>query len=625
MTKHFLLALLALIGASAAFIHQKKTESGPMPPQSNPNVDNDFDGKIRKPWDQIAALERPTEDAGLSDATCNLAGIISASGNTLVDLVKSATSDCVNKLFDVVGSDASYACNEADMNSIGNAFYAATSSYDPTRPENTKELLPVTMYLRACYFVQTNQPQTIGNYSSNLLNLVKYGLDNFFNRPNLESTKADHYVIARQIISLISNAFYGAPEKEYFTYVDRLSKLFTKLTYGYNFQSSVFVLSYDQADVIYAIYDIFSRTHNKEGAKEYYCQHNEVPWSLNVFMDWHGDLVGTKNEWILRNTGGEMARFLKYDCLYSQVSGYVKSQLSKHSTSAGEKVWAVMANSVDQNDKKNCASYGVCDFKVNLEKKILPITRTCPKTYVDTFIVRAQAMSSTELDEVCTRLKAQETHFHNLVKDNWTPVVPDTNDKIEVVIFDNTEQYKFYAWLLFDIDTDNGGMYIEGDPSQPGNVARYYCFERPLRGGKFNVWNLEHEFNHYLDGRYNMKGNFYDTNKPMSVWWGEGFAEYAANKEDYPSMVDDCKRKQYTLSTIFNNDYSSGTTRVYHYGYLAARFMFERHRSEVDTILNFFRAGKQAEYQSWMNGIVNLYDNEFSSWCTCIANGKPCP
>jgi microbial collagenase len=372
------------------------------------------------------------------------------------------------------------------------------------------------------------------------------------------------------------------------------------------------------------MYDIFSRTHDKEEAKAFYCNHNEVPWSLNEFMDRHADLLNTKNEWILRNTGGELARFLKYDCLYSQVSGYIKNQVAKYSSSSGEKVWAVMANNIDKYDSKNCAQYGVCNYKVNLEKKILPITRTCPKTYVDTFIVRAEAMSSTELDEVCTRLKAQESHFHNLVKDNWAPVVPDTNDKIEVVIFNNTEQYKFYAWLLFDIDTNNGGMYMEGDPSQAGNIARYYCFERP-RGGKFDVWNLEHEFSHYLDGRYNMKGGFSDTNKDRTVWWGEGFAEYAANKENYPSMVDDCKAKRYSLSTIFNNNYESGTTRVYHYGYLAARFMFERHRNDVSTILNYFRAGKNDEYQSWFNGIVNQYDNEFSNWCTCIANKKPCP
>jgi len=334
-------------------------------------------------------------------------------------------------------------------------------------------------------------------------------------------------------------------------------------------------------------------------------------------------LVNTEQEWILRNTGGELARFLQYKDNYSTYSGYVKYEMQQFTESSAEKVWASMLSQIDYYDSANCQLYNACNFKAGLEAKKLPFTRNCGKTYIDTFIIRAQQISEAEADIVCARLKAQESHYHYLVLDNWQPVNPDTNDKIEVVIFDNSDEYKIWANLLFGISTDNGGMYIEGDPTVAGNIARYFCYER-LRDGEFNVWNLEHEFTHYLDGRYDMLGGFGDSSTGRTIWWIEGFAEYSANKNEYPSMVQDCTDKSYPLSTIFNNDYNAGTTRIYHYGYLAARFMFERHRGDVSTILSHFRSGNYAAYESFFSGIINRYDNEFSSWCTCIANGSPC-
>jgi len=344
---------------------------------------------------------------------------------------------------------------------------------------------------------------------------------------------------------------------------------------------------------------------------------------LNDFMNRQSGLLNQRGEWILRNTGGELARFVQYPCLSSQVSGWLKAQLAKYTPTSGEKVWANIVAQIDYYAPKDCAQYNICNFKTDMERKMLPYTKSCAKTYTDTFKIRAQAISDSEADEVCTRLKAQENHFHNLVNDSWQPVSPDTNSQIEVVIFDNTDDYKFWANTIFGIGTDNGGMYMEGTPSQAGNIARYFCYER-ARNGKFDVWNLEHEFTHYLDGRYDMKGDFGDSSKGRTIWWIEGFAEYAANKNQYPSMVDDCKEQKYTLSTIFNNNYNSGSDRVYHYGYLAARFMFEKHRGDVDKILGYFRTGKYNDYESWFNGIVNNYDSEFRSWCKCIADGKPC-
>jgi microbial collagenase len=35
-------------------------------------------------------------------------------------------------------------------------------------------------------------------------------------------------------------------------------------------------------------------------------------------------------------------------------------------------------------------------------------------------------------------------------------------------------------------------------------------------------WNLEHEYVHYLDGRFDMEGDFAAATAKPTVWWIEG-------------------------------------------------------------------------------------------------------
>jgi len=46
--------------------------------------------------------------------------------------------------------------------------------------------------------------------------------------------------------------------------------------------------------------------------------------------------------------------------------------------------------------------------------------------------------------------------------------------------------------------------------------------------------------------------------------------------------------------------------------------MFEKHRSDVNQILNLTRTGQYPEYQTYMDNIGTAYDNEFNDW---LVNG----
>uniref|UniRef100_UPI0038F7C44D collagenase n=1 Tax=Streptomyces turgidiscabies TaxID=85558 RepID=UPI0038F7C44D len=74
-------------------------------------------------------------------------------------------------------------------------------------------------------------------------------------------------------------------------------------------------------------------------------------------------------------------------------------------------------------------------------------------------------------------------------------------------------------------------MYLEGDPSVVGNQANFIAYEASYANAEHYVWNLEHEYVHYLDGRFDLYGNFNSPTEDI-VWWSEGVAEYIANLDN---------------------------------------------------------------------------------------------
>src|SRR5699024_2081671 len=147
---------------------------------------------------------------------------------------------------------------------------------------------------------------------------------------------------------------------------------------------------------------------------------------------------------------------------------------------------------------------------------------------------------------------------------------------------------------------------------------------------EFDVWNLTHEYIHYLDGRYIWYGMFqdYPLDAPNSgVWFFEGFAEYMSysfRNLVYSAAVQEAGNPdKHSLTTILDNDYSSDQARIYQWGYLAVRFMFERHENDIDSMIAIARQGDyHSGYPAWLDTIRNRYDSEFREWLICYASNN---
>jgi microbial collagenase len=317
----------------------------------------------------------------------------------------------------------------------------------------------------------------------------------------------------------------------------------------------------------------------------------------------------------------EYARFIEYqkywklpETLKDEVNRNIVDFMSRFDRFS--KLWSAAAARLDYYNSGECEKFNICGWKEGLANQILSIHYSCS----DTIKIRAQEMTEQELQQSCDLLATEETLFHQVLQTNNQPVNDDHNTDLEVNIFDSADEYRQYAGDIFGISTDNGGMYLEGDPSAEGNQARFIAHEATWRDDIL-VWNLRHEYIHYLDGRFNKYGSFnqFRTDTGKSVWWSEGLAEYISHQNRYDEAIDFARQRSYSLSEVMENNYSSGSERVYRWSYLAVRFMFEEAPEIVDQLMSYARAGDADNWLNYINtSIGSSLDNQWNDWLLSV-------
>ena len=326
----------------------------------------------------------------------------------------------------------------------------------------------------------------------------------------------------------------------------------------------------------------------------------------------------TNNDWHLSNTVWATANLHyllpeeKQKTLDKQVTEYVFNQPNLSSTEQKQLFSQnYLVNSFRYHEQ--CAD----DFKdqcliPNIDQ-VLPVNHVCS----DTLFIRATAMTDTQLADTCRKLTSQETFFHQTINSKNVPVSNDGNTKLRVVIFDNYSEYNRWGQLLFNIGTDNGGMYIEGQPEKSGNQATFYSFEAYWHQPSFSIWNLNHEYVHYLDGRFVKYGTFGHYPSHL-VWWSEGLAEYISvqkqNKKAFALLNKTPQKDWPTLAQIFATSYNDGTDRVYRWSYQAIRFIFENYPAQGQAMAAALKADNFEQYQNALTTFANAHQSAFLSW-----------
>lgn len=267
--------------------------------------------------------------------------------------------------------------------------------------------------------------------------------------------------------------------------------------------------------------------------------------------------------------------------------------------------------------------FGATQAQQNSVEHVLTQITDCNETIV----IRSQSLDAVQRKSACELLIAQEEKFHQTFDTKGKPVADDHNIKMRVNIYSNRDEFVKYATAHFNMPTNNGGMYLEGYPEKMNNQAEFVAYER---SGK--IWNLKHEYVHYLDGRFNKYGDYcnglHDDHAgpefcptphlayPHIVWWAEGLGEYLAWGENNPKAIALIGENNFTLSELFNtsSNENTGSDRVYRWGYLAVRFMMEQQRKHIDDMLVHVRTGQWQAYQTLIKKWGTSLDAEFEHW-----------
>ncbi|MER6378470.1 collagenase [Streptomyces sp. NPDC001250] len=541
-------------------------------------------------------------------ASCTPADFGSRSGSALVSFVQASTTDCVNTLFAVTGSDAHNIFQQSQMLTISDAFTRTAGQY---RGDNSGGLEQLVLFLRAGYYVQFNHPGDVGQYSTRLTTAVRAGLDAFFARSHSNDVTAVNGDILGETLILTDSADL---QGRYLPVYERLL--------------SAYDSSYDSVDsMVRAINDVYTPLWRGNWNPDYVkavVADPSITDTLHEFALDHTDLLGTGNAFLDSNAGMNLARYVEHPELQATVKPLAKDLLDQSAiTGPTAALWVAVATQANAYDGTDCGYYDVCDLPAKLTAAALPITHSCDADHT----ILAQDLTDADLDAVCASVLHQDAYFRGLVKADGA-IPGQYVSTIQLVVFASRADYQTYAGAIWGVSTDNGGITLDGNPSDPGNHATSIMYQKDSDDGfTARIWNLNHEYTHFLDGRDDMKGPFDQQISVPDVWWIEGLAEYVSYS--YRGIADDqatqeAAKHTYKLSTLFENTYdNSDTIRTYPWGYLAVRYMAENHPDDIQNMLARFRVGDYAGgYAVYHDGIGTRYDAGFDQWLTACAAGS---
>jgi microbial collagenase len=586
-------------------------DSDPMARDNNKSLyDTKINAKLNSKLSNSFTAKVKTSRVHAANSDCvTTASLASANITSRINLMKSETEyKCYeDNIWASPTVDMQSLFNESAMISIANEASALAVSYDGSTNNNLRYFIT---YLRAGKYLQENNSATVGTHGASLETAIASLLDELAANTHYFNTDETHAFLAKEAMILM----YTTSASNRYRYVDSVIGLLDRYTstWGANAQNwftkgLIYIYrAKDDANFINAVQE-----------------NQNLVNAMDRFLDNNTALIGHTQEPQFNDVASELGRMLKYTGQTRiAAQSHIRSFLNSNSmTGTASKAWFKLIDQVNYFESSNCSYYNTCNYKSDLEATILPITHSCSVSLT----IRAQALTNDQLSSICTTLGTQEAYFHQTLNTNFTPVDNDNNSTLELVIYNNTDQYKRFSYNIFGNSIDNGGLYLEGDPSVVGNQARFFAHEAAWLLPEFKVWNLEHEYVHYLDGRFNKKGSFQDFNSHDSVWWGEGIAEYIAKKNFDDDAIVEARKNTYKLSELLRTSYDHDQTRIYAWGYLAVRFMFERQSGHVDNILAKLRMGDFTGYDTILNNIGTSIDVEFASWLQTVQSTQVDP
>jgi microbial collagenase len=541
-------------------------------------------------------------------AVAVVCGSWSTSGNALLNTIKNGGLSCIDSLFTSVPSGA---FTETNIITVANEARYRGQIYNGI--DTDEYLTSLHYWIRAFYYQGNRANLTIANQAA-----TKQAMDALFANSHFYDKTAAH---AKLVDFAVPNVNSASIAEQYVTTVRNLLN-----RYDQSFED-VPKWGNAMANITWNVLNECARLATCRGTNHTTTLINEISHYIHNNISW---LDHPERDYHLHNLAYQLANIHagKNEAHYTNIKSTLEARVNRIFTdfgylkeSTGRKAYMLAMSAVNYNQV--CDIYNLCAKKDEIITAVLKDRITCPS---GTLYLWAQDMNQAQRNWACSSLSSHESYFHSTMQTNENPVTPDDNEKLRMVVFNDSTEWSVYGGALFGASTDNGGLYLEGDPSVAGDQATFFAYEDVPARPTFDIWNLRHEYIHYLDGRFNTQGDFGDVNANgtgKTVWYGEGIAEFISRKSCNSEAATAASDSTYDISTIFGNEYGVGQTRIYPWGYLAVRYMYEQQNSTFFNMLNKFRQGDYTSYKStmvdnWVNS--KTYDNGFKAWLPSVTS-----
>ncbi|WP_061221823.1 collagenase ColA [Leptospira weilii] len=279
--------------------------------------------------------------------------------------------------------------------------------------------------------------------------------------------------------------------------------------------------SYWQNNALFAVFNLISRQ-----------THPSFPQFLAsidaVLIDRLSELALNTNfntdsqVWIIDNAIYDLNTIYKYLPVWQPtITLALTDVLSTYPYLSEPYLWAVRG--VTQNS--DCVNLSIGQICLSTTKNSLKAV-AFPNTYSfdDGIQVVYTPLSLASIQPLYHALKQVESQFFRLIE-ILAPVSGDPTDTISMYVYGSLRDYRVYHPFLFDMATNNGGIYIEKDKS-------FYTYQRTSAESIYTLEELlRHEYVHYLVGRFIIPGMWGQgpvyANERLT-WFDEGIAEFLA-------------------------------------------------------------------------------------------------
>lgn len=535
----------------------------------------------------------------LAGCPASMAAWAGYSGNSLVQQLKSTTDydSCLRSLFTFDESYGPTLFSNSNIDAVAKAMYAISNSHDGTLSSG---MLGLTAYLHAATYHDFFQTSITFDANSKLQ--YEYAVEAFSKNTHLWDTTTDALMILDEyiilcdydgirdkpfVISVMKTAMKKLTVNNNWNAISSDSQLMQKYVTAYN---RMFFLMFRGIQPVDQLFEASLNNDNEfftllsNLAKDTAIKNNEV---LLLLSD---------------NAVGEMSRMITSTVLKPKVEPYLADIVKGLPRLTPN--WYRISKAI--NEGGNCAKYNLCEnmtaVRAEIDKMLFPNTFVFDDGKL---VVRTPLSYETILPLYYATKQVQSQVFRFLETDN--PVTNDPNANLNMVLYGTMDNYHDWQSLLNNLDTNNGGMYIE-------DGATFYTYERTAAESTFSLEELfRHEYVHYLQGRYMVNGSWGSSpiyNNNRLVWFEEGMAEHFAGstdsegvtiRESQGSAIKNEGASEYmSVNDILSADYNNGF-KFYRYSNMLWAYWFKNDMNTAREIVQIVKADDIAAYDAKIN------------------------